>query len=55
MNPLKKARIPSNIRNKDEAAKDAKILAKWPTHTRKPIIVENIHETFKDTRVLDPY
>ena len=35
-NPLKKARMPSKIRNMHDFAKDAAKLARWPIHPKRP-------------------
>jgi len=53
-NSLKKAKVPTKIRNFAETAKEGLKMARWPIHPRRPHKVENMHEP-STSKLIDPY
>lgn len=53
-NPLKKAKIPSKIRNMNEAAQEGQKIARWPIHPQRPHKITNMHEP-TTAKLVDPY
>jgi hypothetical protein len=53
-NSLKKAKVPTKIRNFAETAKEGLKMARWPIHPRRSHKVENMHEP-STSKIIDPY
>jgi hypothetical protein len=53
-NPLKKARMPTKIRNVNETAQEALKIARWPIHPARQYKVQNMHEP-AGSKLHDPY
>ncbi len=54
VNTLKKAKMPSRIRNMTEAAIEGQKIARWPIHPARPHKLQNMHEP-TNTKIVDPY
>jgi pyruvate-formate lyase-activating enzyme len=54
VNTLKKAKLPTRIRNINQAAQEAQTIARWPIHPKRPYKVQNMHEP-TTSKLNDPY
>jgi len=54
VNTLKKAKLPTRIRNMSEIALEGQKLARWPIHPARSHKVQNMHEP-TNSKIVDPY